>query len=108
MGGISVIAAANSAVAVFGRALALELAPIRVNVVAPGLIEDTSIWSSQSDSERSDLSKWGGFCSTCRTLRATRRSRPSRLSLIDQPLYDRCGFTPWKTVELFCELLQGR
>jgi len=58
MGGISVIAAANSAVAVFGRALALELAPIRVNVVAPGLIEDTSIWTSQGDSERSDLSKW--------------------------------------------------
>ena len=58
MGGISVIAAANSAVAVFGRALALEIAPIRVNVVAPGLIEDTSIWSSQGDSERSDLSKW--------------------------------------------------
>jgi NAD(P)-dependent dehydrogenase (short-subunit alcohol dehydrogenase family) len=58
MGGISVIAAANSAVAVFGRALALELAPIRVNVVAPGLIEDTSIWTSQSESERSDLSKW--------------------------------------------------
>lgn len=58
MGGISVIAAANSAVAVFGRALALELAPIRVNVVAPGLIEDTSIWSNQSESERSDLSKW--------------------------------------------------
>jgi len=58
MGGISVIAAANSAIAVFGRALALELAPIRVNVVAPGLIEDTSIWSSQSESERSDLNKW--------------------------------------------------
>jgi NAD(P)-dependent dehydrogenase (short-subunit alcohol dehydrogenase family) len=58
MGGISVIAAANSAVAVFGRALALELAPIRVNVVAPGLIEDTSIWTSQGESERSDLSKW--------------------------------------------------
>jgi len=58
MGGISVIAAANSAVAVFGRALALELAPIRVNVVAPGLIEDTSIWTSQGDSERSDLKVW--------------------------------------------------
>jgi len=58
MGGISAIAAANGAVAVFGRSLALEIAPIRVNVIAPGLIEDTSIWSSQSESERSDLTKW--------------------------------------------------
>lgn len=33
MGEISVIAAANSAVAVFGRSLALEMAPIRVNVI---------------------------------------------------------------------------
>ncbi|CAD5967074.1 SDR family oxidoreductase [Planktothrix agardhii] len=58
LGGISVIAAANSAVAAFGRSLALEIAPIRVNVIAPGLIEDTSIWSSQGESERSDLNKW--------------------------------------------------
>lgn len=58
MGGISVIAAANGAVAVLGRTLASELAPIRVNVIAPGLIEDTSVWSEQSNSERSDLTKW--------------------------------------------------
>ncbi|MEH2221571.1 SDR family oxidoreductase [Nostoc sp.] len=58
MGGISAIAAANGAVATFGRSLALEISPIRVNVIAPGLIEDTSIWSSQSESERSDLTKW--------------------------------------------------
>ncbi|MEM7727212.1 MAG: SDR family oxidoreductase [Cyanobacteria bacterium P01_A01_bin.45] len=58
MGGISAIAAANGAIAVFGRSLALEISPIRVNVIAPGLIEDKSIWSSQSDSERSDLTKW--------------------------------------------------
>ena len=58
MGGISVIAAANGAVAVLGRTLAAELAPIRVNVIAPGLVEDTSVWSEQSDSERSELTKW--------------------------------------------------
>lgn len=58
MGGISVIAAANSAVATFGRALALELAPIRVNVIAPGLLEDRSVWSCQGESERSDLNQW--------------------------------------------------
>lgn len=58
MGGISAIAAANGAIAVFGRSLALEISPIRVNVIAPGLIEDTSSWTSQSESERSDLTKW--------------------------------------------------
>ncbi|MEA5603823.1 SDR family oxidoreductase [Nostoc sp. UHCC 0252] len=58
MGGISVIAAANAAVAVFGRTLALELSPIRVNAIAPGIVEDTSVLSYQSESERSDLSKW--------------------------------------------------
>ena len=58
LGGISAIAAANAAVAVFGRSLALEIAPIRVNVIAAGLLADTSIWSNQTESERSDLTKW--------------------------------------------------
>ncbi|MFN6563895.1 MAG: SDR family oxidoreductase [Nostoc sp. ChiSLP01] len=58
MGGISVIAAANAAVAVFGRTLALELSPIRVNALAPGIVEDASVLTYQSESERSDLSKW--------------------------------------------------
>jgi NAD(P)-dependent dehydrogenase (short-subunit alcohol dehydrogenase family) len=58
LGGISAIAAANAAVAVFGRSLALEIAPIRVNVIAAGLLEDTSIWSNQTESERSDLIEW--------------------------------------------------
>lgn len=58
MGGISVIAAANSAIAVFGRTLALEIAPIRVNVIAPGLVEDTSIWTSQSETEQEQLTQW--------------------------------------------------
>ena len=57
-GGISAIAAANAAVATFGRSLALEISPVRVNVIAPGLIADESIWSSQGESERSDLTKW--------------------------------------------------
>ncbi|RCJ25084.1 acyl carrier protein [Nostoc minutum NIES-26] len=59
MGGISVIAAANAAVAVFGRTLALELSPIRVNALAPGIIEDRSVLTYQSESELADLSKWG-------------------------------------------------
>ena len=37
-------AACNGAIESLGRALALELAPIRVNVVAPGLV-DSDLWS---------------------------------------------------------------
>lgn len=58
MGGISAIAAANAAVAVFGRTLALELSPIRVNAIAPGIVDDRSVLSYQSESELADLSKW--------------------------------------------------
>ncbi len=56
-GGVSVMSAASGAVAVFGRTLAAELAPIRVNVIAPGVVE-TGVWSNQSNSERSDLLEW--------------------------------------------------
>jgi len=59
MGGISAIAAANGAIASFGRSLALEIAPIRVNIIAPGLFEDSSIWSSQGEEELANLTKWG-------------------------------------------------
>ncbi len=56
-GGVSVMSAASGAVAAFGRSLAAELAPIRVNVVAPGVV-DTDVWSNASESEKTDLSKW--------------------------------------------------
>ena len=56
-GGVSVMSAASGAVAVFGKTLAAELAPIRVNVIAPGVV-DTGVWSSQSDSERDELVNW--------------------------------------------------
>jgi len=55
-GGVSVMSAASAAVAVFGRSLAAELAPIRVNVIAPGVV-DTGVWSN-AESQRSNLAKW--------------------------------------------------
>lgn len=85
MGGISAIAAANGAVAVFGRSLALEIAPIRVNVIAPGLIEDTSIWSSQSESERSDLTKWAIAALPVEHLGQPEEIAQAVLSLITNP-----------------------
>ncbi|NUT47988.1 MAG: SDR family oxidoreductase [Saccharothrix sp.] len=41
--GASVLAAANGALEALARALAVELAPIRVNVVSPGWV-DTPVW----------------------------------------------------------------
>ncbi|MFI0452188.1 SDR family oxidoreductase [Actinomadura sp. 6N118] len=43
--GGSVIAAVNGALASFARALALELAPVRVNVISPGWVE-TPMWNA--------------------------------------------------------------
>ncbi|MBI3898633.1 MAG: SDR family oxidoreductase [Gammaproteobacteria bacterium] len=41
----SMVAAVNGGLAAFARALAVELAPIRVNVVSPGWV-DTPIWTT--------------------------------------------------------------
>ena len=43
--------AINAALEALGRGLALELAPVRVNVVSPGLIE-TSLWNTLPDERR--------------------------------------------------------
>lgn len=45
MRGVSAIAAANGALVALGRALAVELAPIRVNVLSPGWV-DSPIWDA--------------------------------------------------------------
>lgn len=43
--GMSVVSAVNGAVEALGRALAVELAPVRVNVVSPGLIQGTDAYA---------------------------------------------------------------
>lgn len=48
---LAVMASVNSAVEGLGRALAIELAPIRINVVAPGII-DTPRYASMSEHDR--------------------------------------------------------
>jgi NAD(P)-dependent dehydrogenase (short-subunit alcohol dehydrogenase family) len=53
-GGVSVMSAASAAVATFGRSLAAELAPVRVNVLAPGVV-GSGVWD---DAARADLEKW--------------------------------------------------
>jgi NAD(P)-dependent dehydrogenase (short-subunit alcohol dehydrogenase family) len=85
MGGISVISAANAAVAVFGRTLALELSPIRVNAIAPGIVEDTSVLSYQSESERADLSKWAKASLPVQHLGQPEEQAQAVLSLMTNP-----------------------
>jgi NAD(P)-dependent dehydrogenase (short-subunit alcohol dehydrogenase family) len=49
-GGYAVMNAASAAVVSFGRSLAAELKPIRVNVVAPGSV-NTGVWGSMSQEQ---------------------------------------------------------
>ncbi len=49
--GATLLSAINSAVEGLGRALAVELSPIRVNVVSPGLV-DTPIYSGMPEEKR--------------------------------------------------------
>ncbi len=53
--GASVMNAASAAVNVFAKALALEIAPVRVNIIAPGVV-GTGVWSEQ---EKASNEKWG-------------------------------------------------
>jgi len=52
--GAAALTAINSAVEGLGRALALELAPVRVNVICPGLV-DTEIWDRLPDGQRTEM-----------------------------------------------------
>ncbi len=49
--GSSVVTAINSAIEGLGRALALELAPIRVNTISPGIV-DTPIYAGMATEKR--------------------------------------------------------
>lgn len=52
--GATMPTAINSAVEGLGRALAVELAPIRVNIISPGLV-DTPVWDFMSDQKRNTM-----------------------------------------------------
>jgi NAD(P)-dependent dehydrogenase (short-subunit alcohol dehydrogenase family) len=57
--GSAVTATINGAIAALGRALALELAPIRVNVISPGIV-DSDAWAGMPDDEREAFLKGAG------------------------------------------------
>lgn len=52
--GAAALTAINSAVEGLGRALALELAPVRVNTICPGLV-DTEMWERLPSQQRADM-----------------------------------------------------
>ncbi|MRW82774.1 SDR family oxidoreductase [Pseudoduganella sp. FT26W] len=57
--GALVKAAMNAAVESMGKTLARELAPLRVNVVSPGMVE-TGMWGEMSDAERGAMAQRAG------------------------------------------------
>ena len=52
--GASIMNAASAAVAVFSKALALEIAPVRINVVAPGVVA-TGVWTKD---QKENYKEW--------------------------------------------------
>ena len=62
-GGASVMNAASAAVTAFACALALEIAPTRVNVIAPGVV-GTDVWREK---QREDYEDWATKTLSTRT-----------------------------------------
>jgi NAD(P)-dependent dehydrogenase (short-subunit alcohol dehydrogenase family) len=72
--GLASLAAINAAVEALGRALALELAPIRVNVVSPGLT-DTPAYATMPDDART-----GMFAAVAKRLPVGRVGKPEDIA----------------------------
>lgn len=53
--GSPILAAINSAVETLGKALAVELAPVRVNVISPGMTRDTGAYLGMPDQTREEM-----------------------------------------------------
>lgn len=50
--GTAALAAVNGAIEALGRALAVELAPVRVNVLSPGLVQGTAAYDAMTATSR--------------------------------------------------------
>jgi NAD(P)-dependent dehydrogenase (short-subunit alcohol dehydrogenase family) len=53
--GSAILAAINSAVETLGKALAVELAPVGVNVISPGMTRDTGAYLGMSEPAREEI-----------------------------------------------------
>lgn len=75
MAGVSTLAAVDAAIEALGRTLALELAPRRVNVVTPGMV-DTPLWSARlSAAEQAEH-----FAAIAKTLPVGRAGTPQDIA----------------------------
>ncbi len=72
--GSSVVTAINSAIEGLGRALSLELAPIRVNTISPGIV-DTPIYAGMSPEKREAM-----FKQAAESVPAKRIARPEEIA----------------------------
>ena len=72
--GFVALAANNGAIESLGRALAVELAPIRVNVISPGLV-DTPIYHAMSAEQRNSM-----FASVAKRLPVGRIGMPEDIA----------------------------
>ncbi|AKU91100.1 SDR family oxidoreductase [Vulgatibacter incomptus] len=72
--GAAMVATVNGAVEALGRALAVELAPLRVNVVCPGVVE-TPAWSGMPEEQRKRF-----FSATAQSLPARCIGAPTDLA----------------------------
>jgi len=75
--GAPILAAINSAVEALGKALAVELAPVRVNVISPGMTRDTGAYLGMPDQEREDM-----FNSVAQSLPVKRVGLPSDIASV--------------------------
>ncbi|UCD82659.1 MAG: SDR family oxidoreductase [Desulfobacterales bacterium] len=75
--GSPILAAVNSAVETLGKALAVELAPIRVNVISPGMTRDTGAYLGMPEKAREEM-----FANVARSLPVKRVGRPSDIATV--------------------------
>jgi len=72
--GSALVSATNAAVEALGRGLALDLAPVRVNVISPGVV-DTPLWNQFDEERRKTF-----FATTAQKLPARRIGQPTDIS----------------------------
>ena len=71
----AVLASVNAAVEAMGRALAKDLAPVRVNVISPGMTADTGAYLNIPESTRQNM-----FASIAQRLPVGRVGRPTDIA----------------------------
>ena len=75
--GSPILASINSAVETLGKALAVELAPLRVNVISPGMTRDTGAYLEMPEQAREQM-----FANVAAGLPLKRVGRPSDIASV--------------------------